>query len=158
MHIPESLRHFPEPALIVLADHVHARLMLAFEDSFEEIELFEMPNELKSDNEGGFYNPDTSGVNAPEPRLDEERLRKYGRMRGEHVNRLIRDEHVATTLHLIVPADMSAMLKKELVPEATSIIGKEIHANVMKEDERQILERLVTAYSLIPKIPRDTWS
>ncbi|MCR4256572.1 MAG: host attachment family protein [Candidatus Uhrbacteria bacterium] len=145
MHIPESLRHFPEPALIVLADHVHARLMLAFEDSFEEVESFEMPDELKSDNEGGFYNPDTSGVNAPEPRLDEERLRKYVRVLAERINQLVRDEHTATALHLIIPADMSAMLKKELAPEAANLIGKEIHANVMKEDEAQILERVVTA-------------
>ncbi len=145
MHIPESLQHFPEPTLIVLADHVHARLMIAFEDSFEEVESFEMPNELKSDNEGSFFNPGTSGVSAPEPRLDEERLRKYVRVLGEHVNRLIRDEHAATTLHLLIPADMSAMLKKELAPEATNVIGKEVHANVMKEDEAQILERIITA-------------
>lgn len=145
MQIPESLQHFPEPALVVLADHVHARLMLAFEDSFEEVESFEMPNELKSDNEGGFYNPDTGGVSAPEARLDEERLRKYVRVLGERINQLVRDEHAATTLHLIIPADMSAMLKKELAPEAANIIGKELHANVMKEDETQILERIVTA-------------
>ncbi|KAA0206044.1 hypothetical protein EDM68_03480 [Candidatus Uhrbacteria bacterium] len=145
MQIPEALQHFPEPALIVTADHVHARLWLAFEDSMEELETLEMPSELKSDNEGGFYNPDSGGVNAPEPRLDEERLRKFIHVLAHRVNQLIRDEEAATSVHLILPDDMLAPFKKELAPEAANILGKEIRANVMKEDEVQILERIVGA-------------
>lgn len=136
MIIPEALQHFPEPALIVTADHVHARLWLAFEDSMEEVESFEMPRTELSDNEGKEIGQEIS---------DETRLHKFARMIAERVTHLVRDEQAATTVHLIVPPDMATLIKKDLAPEAMNAIGKELHVNVMNEDESAILERIVSS-------------
>lgn len=111
----------------------------------EPLDEMEMPKELKSDKDTSFVNVDTHGVHAPEPRYDEERLRHFLRAIAMRVNELIRDEEAATSVHLLLPDDMLAPLKKELAPEAANILGKEIRANVMKEDEVQILERIVGA-------------
>ncbi|MCC6563570.1 host attachment protein [Candidatus Uhrbacteria bacterium] len=145
MQIPEALQHFSEPALIVTADHFHARLWLAFEDSMEAVESFEMPSELKSDNEGSFANMDAGTMNAPEPKTEEERLKRFVHVLADRVSQLIRDEEVAMALHILAPADVAHPFKKHLAPEAANILGKELDVNVMKEDEVQILERLVAA-------------
>lgn len=134
MQIPESLQHFPEPALIVTADHVQVRLWLTFEDSMDEVETLEMPTESKSDDEGAIIG------NEP---LDDERLHHFVRAIAERINQLIRDEEAATTVHLIVPQDMMALLKKELAPEVASKLAKELPVDVMNEDEVKILERIV---------------
>lgn len=136
MQIPESLQHFPEPALIVTADHFHARLWLAFEDSMEEVESFEMTKTALSDKEG---------MDIGQEMTDEERLHKFARVISERVTHLVRDEQAATTVHLIAPPDFAPLIKKDLAPEAMNAIGKELHVNVMKEDESQILERIVAA-------------
>lgn len=136
MQIPEALQHFPEPALIVTADHFKANLWLAFEDSLEEIESFEIPKTQLSDNEGKEIGQELS---------DEERLKRFTSVLAERVNQLIRDEEAAMNLHILAPADVTSHLKKHLAPEAANILGKELDANVMKEDETHILERLAAA-------------
>lgn len=136
MQIPEALQHFPEPALIVTADHFHARLWLAFEDSMEEVESFEMPKAELSDNEGKDMGAELN---------DDERLKHFVHVLAERVNQLVRDEEAAMTIHLIAPADVAHPLKKALAPEAANILGKELDINVMKEDEVHILERLTSA-------------
>ncbi len=136
MQIPEALQHFAEPALIVTADHFHARLWLAFEDSMEEIESYEMPKAELSDNEGKEIGQEVT---------DEERLKRFTHALAERVSQLIRDEEAAMSVHIIAPADVAHPFKKLLAPEAANIIGKELDVNVMKEDAVQILERLVAA-------------
>ncbi|MCK9361482.1 hypothetical protein M0Q28_04635 [Patescibacteria group bacterium] len=136
MQIPEALQQFPEPALIVTADHFHARLWLAFEDSMEAVESFEMPKDALSDNEGKELGQEIT---------DEERLKRFTHVLADRVSQLIRDEEVAMALHILAPADVAHPFKKHLAPEAANILGKELDVNVMKEDEVQILERLVAA-------------
>ncbi len=136
MNIPEALQHFPEPALIVVCDHEQVRFLLAFEDSLEEVESLEMPKDALSDNEGKEIGQELS---------DEERMHRFARVIGMRASQFIRDEDAATTLHLIAPPDIAHLIKKELAPEAANILAKEIHANVMKEDEVQLLERLAAA-------------
>lgn len=136
MQIPESLQHFSEPALIVTADHFRANLWLAFEDSLEQVESFEMPKTELSDNEGKELGQELN---------DGERLKRFASVLAERINQLIRDEEAAMNLHILAPADLTLILKKHLAPEAANIIGKELDVNVMKEDETSILERLTTA-------------
>lgn len=133
MTIPESLQHYAEPSLIVVADHYHARLLLAFEDSVEEVDIIELPRTELSDNEGKEIGQERS---------DDSRLNRFVKMVAESVNTLIRDEEAAMNLHLIAPADVLNPLKKELAPEASNIIGKELALDVAKEDELSILKRL----------------
>lgn len=133
MTIPESLQHYAEPSLIVVADHYHARLLLAFEDSVEEVDMIELPRTELSDNEGKEIGQERS---------DDSRLHRFVKMVAERVNTLIRDEEAAMNLHLIAPADVLNPLKKELAPEASNIIGKELALDVAKEDELSILKRL----------------
>ena len=136
MQIPESLQHFPEPSLIVVSDHMHAKLFLAFEDDIEEVETVELPRTELSDNEGKEIGQERS---------DDERLHHFVKMVAQAVNVMIRDEEAAMHLHMIAPADVAHAIKHELAPEAASKLGKEIHADVMKEDEEKLLERLVAA-------------
>jgi protein required for attachment to host cells len=133
MTIPESLQHYAEPSLIVVADHYRARLLLAFEDSVEEVDMIELPRTELSDNEGKEIGQERS---------DDSRLHQFVKMVAERVNTLIRDEEAAMNLHVIAPADVLNPLKKELAPEASNIIGKELALDVAKEDELSILKRL----------------
>ena len=136
MQIPESLQHFPEPALIVVSDHMHAKLLLAFEDDIEEVESLELPRTELSDNEGKVLGQELS---------DDERLKHFVSMVANAINVMIRDEDAAMHLHIIAPADVANAIKKDLAPEATRVLGKEVHADVMKEDFEKLLERLVAA-------------
>jgi hypothetical protein len=146
MHIPESLQHFAEPSLIVVSDHYHAKLLLAFEDSIEEVDQIDMPATKDTDHEGSFVNTDSGGVSGPENEHDEpNRLKHFVRAVAARINSLIRDEEAAMNIHLIAPADVAHAIKNELAPEAANILGKEIHADVMKEDELHLLERLASA-------------
>ncbi|HVM90285.1 MAG TPA: host attachment protein [Verrucomicrobiae bacterium] len=146
MTIPESLQHFSEPALIVVADHFHAKFLLAFEDSIEEIDRIELPASKDTDNEGQFVNTDSGGVSGPEREHDEmNRLAHFVRQIAGRVNTLIRDEEAAMNLHLLAPTEVANGIKKELAPEASRILGKDVHADVMQESEIKILERLRAA-------------
>jgi len=136
MTIPESLQHFPEPALIVVSDHMHAKLLLAFEDDIEEVDSLELPRTELSDNEGKEIGQERS---------DDERLHHFVKMVADRINVMIRDEEAAMHVHLIASADVAHAIKKELAPEVANKLGKEVHADVMKEDFEKILERLVTA-------------
>jgi len=136
MTIPESLQHFAEPALIVVSDHMHAKLLLAFEDDIEEVDMIELPRTELSDNEGKEIGQERS---------DDDRLHHFVKMVAERVNVMIRDEEAAMHLHIIAPAEVAHAIKKDLAPEATRVLGKEVHADVMKEDFEKLLERLVAA-------------
>ncbi|MEI7511982.1 MAG: host attachment protein [Candidatus Uhrbacteria bacterium] len=136
MIIPEALQHFAEPSLIVVSDHFRAKLLLAFEDSLEEVEAVELPRAETSDAEGKAIGQEIS---------DDARLSRFVRMVAEQINTLIRDEQAAMSLNLVAPADVVNAIKKELSPEAATAISKEIHADVMKEDEVTLLERIVAA-------------
>lgn len=146
MQIPQALQHFAEPALIVTADHMQTRILLAFEDSLEEVERLEERPTLDTDNETSFVNVDTHGVNGPErSHQDQERFRHFIQTVATRITKLVRDEDAARSLHIIAPTDVAHALRKDLPNDVADLIGKEIHADIMKEDDVQILERLFAA-------------
>jgi len=140
MFLPESLQHFSEPTLIVLADHIHAQFWLAHLMTLEQKDTMALPRERKTDNETSFVNTDHGSGSGPEP-LDDDRLHHFIKMMADRLTPFISTNH-AHAIHLVMPAELAHALKKKLSQDKLSLIKKELHVDLMKDDILDVVKRL----------------
>jgi len=146
MQLPRELQHFPEPALLVLADSQRAQFWLAHGDQFNELERFSLLPELKSDREASFINTDHGGSRSgPEPHHDD-RFSHFCKMIAEKTSTLVRDGQ-ADVFHLVMPLEVANEVKKHLADDVAAKLGKTVDLDLMKDSPLEAVKRV------IPKIP-----
>ena len=133
MQLPEHLQHFPQQSLLVVADHVVARLFIAGGDSLEELDGLAEPRDVPTDNEGKMFNSDVH---------DEPRLKRFCKNIALDIQKLV-VSHDVSNIHLVMPAELAHLVTADLSQEVQRKLGRGIHLDLMKEDPLKIVERLL---------------
>lgn len=135
MQLPQELQHFEFPSLILAADHVHAQFWLAHGDTLEEVDLIALPKDKLSDNEGLAIGQELS---------DDHRLHEYIHLVVDRLEQIM-SEGVADSLHLVMSADLANAILDHSSTEVQEQVGKQVHADLMKEDPIEVVRRLLAA-------------
>ncbi len=133
MKLPEHLQHFPQQSLLVVADHVVARLFIAGGDSLEELDGLAEPRDIPSDNEGKMFMSDVH---------DEPRLKQFCKKLALEIQKLV-ISHDVSNIHLVMPADVFNFVNEDLSQETKRKLGRGLTLDLMKEDPLKIVERLL---------------
>ncbi|HEU0050498.1 MAG TPA: host attachment protein [Patescibacteria group bacterium] len=142
MRLPEQIQHFIHPTLLVLADHVHAKIWFAHEDEISEIAHLTVPHELKSDNEGSFMSSAES-VGQPEQKEKQHHLNVLIKHIAEALSKELENRDV-TYIDMIMPADILHPLELEFPKTTIAMINRRLEADLIKEDILQVAKRLFT--------------
>lgn len=135
MQLPQDLQHFEFPALIVVADHVHAQFWLAHNDTLEEVEVVELQKDTYSDNEA---------IGLGLEKNDEHRLHEYVHMLVDRLEEIM-NEGVADSIHLVMDTELANSVIDHSSTEIQEQVGKQIHADLMKEDPLEVVKRVLAA-------------
>ena len=141
MQIPHDLQHFPEPTLIVIADHLTAKFFLAGGDAVQELDGVALPRDRRTDKDTAFVDVDSGRVSSGEPKDEEERLNRYGKLVAVAIERYLH-QHTAAHFYLVMVGDVADAVKRHLDKPAHALIKKEIAKDVMKEPLVDVLRRL----------------
>lgn len=135
MQLPQELQHFEFPSLILAADHVHAQFWLAHGDTLEEVDLISLPKDEHSDKEGRAIGQELS---------DDNRLHEYIHLVVDRLEQIM-SEGVADSLHLVMSADLANAILDHSSTEVQEQVGKQVHADLMKEEPIEVVRRLLAA-------------
>jgi hypothetical protein len=135
MQLPEELQRFEFPSLILVADHVHAQFWLAHNDTLEEVDLIALPKDTHSDNEGRAIGQELS---------DDNRLHEYIHLLVDRLEQIM-SEGVADSLHLVMSADLANAVLDHSSSEVQEQVGKQVHADLMKEEPLDVVRRVLEA-------------
>lgn len=142
MQLPEQLQRFPHGALIVAADHVHARFLLVGGDAAEELDGVAMPREREQDHEGQFVSSDGARTaQADQSHVENDRQVHFVKLVAETTAKLAA-AHDIHHIHLLMPAELDHAVTAELPPATAGFVGFRVHADVMGEMPLQWIERL----------------
>jgi protein required for attachment to host cells len=141
MQLPRELQHFPEPTLLVLADHVEGKFYLLGGDAMEEVGSVAVPAEKRSDKDTSFVDSDSGRVSGPEPKDDEDRVHHLLHALVEGIETLLH-KHQATRLVLIMQNDLLHGVKSHLDADATARVWKEVPQDLMKQHPLEAVRRL----------------
>ncbi len=141
MTLPQDLQYFIHPTLVVLGDHVQARLWLASNPTLTVVDGFSERPEFKSDREGSFVNTDHGSVSAPEPKGEQERLRHLLKDMAEHIETQAR-KHEVQHIHLVMKKDLMNELERHMGNEIRSKINRRLDEDLMKDDILDVLRRM----------------
>lgn len=126
MLLPSELQKFSHPTLIVLTDHIHAKLWLAHELELKEIDHLDMPRERMTDRE------------EIETDADPDRLH---RMMKELASRITHHATNAQHIYLAMKADIMHALEKELPSPTKNLINRRQPHDLMKEEMLDVVKR-----------------
>lgn len=133
MNIPQKLQaHFPNPALIVVADHSHAQFWLAHNDTMEDMEVIEAPKDEYSDKEGRAIGQEIS---------NDHNEHHYIHALVDRIEDFV-NEDVAHHIHLAMPADIAHAIADHSSDDVQAKILMQAHGNFMKEDPLEVVKRL----------------
>jgi len=135
MQLPQELQRFENPSLIVVADHVHAQFWLAHNDTLEEVDLIELPQDTYSDNEA---------IGLGLEKGDEHRFHEYIHMLVERLEQIM-NEGVADSVHMVMDTDIANAVLDHSSTEIQEQVGKQVHADLMKEDPLEVVKRVLQA-------------
>ncbi len=133
MQLPQELQRFEFPALILIADKIHAQFWLAHNDTMEEVDLLELERDTPSDSEGREL-----GVELK----DDNRLHQFIHMIVSRLDEIM-SEGVADTVHLVMEAELSNMVVEHSSHTVQESVGKVLHLNLMKEEPLEVVTRLL---------------
>lgn len=143
MQLPSHLQHFPHPALLVLADNVHAVFHLLHEDQLTTLKEISEPRERKQDSEGSYATSGNSRVGSPDSDIDD------GPREHKFVNR-IKDEivqlsaaHNVHAIHLIMPPKIEHALSTILPHDLLEKLGQRLHLDLLNATPLEAVERLL---------------
>jgi hypothetical protein len=141
MNLPQDLQpHVAHPTLFVVADHIIAKIYLAGGDAIEDIDSLAEPRETTEND--GYSSVD--GIRTADPNADVDdtpRLKRLATHIAEHLSAHAKT-YDAANIHLVMPADLLAIVKQHLSPEITKIIRSETTEMLMKEDILKVLRRI----------------
>lgn len=133
MQIPQDLqKHFPNPALIVVADHAHAQFWLAHNEDLEDLEVIEAPKDEYSDKEGRNIGQEIS---------NDHNEHEYIHHLVHRIEELMQEDAAAHLL-LAMPADIAHAIVAHSSDEVQAKITRQVHADLMKHEPEEILKRL----------------
>jgi len=141
MQLPQDLQHFSVPTLIVTADHITAKFWLVGGEDIEELDGVSDPRIEKSDAETSFVNVDTRGSNAPQPKIEEQRLKQYAQLVADRVTDLLRHNNVGR-VHLVADARIVHSVTEHMPNELQPLLGRSLHENLMQQNILEVLRRL----------------
>jgi len=142
MKLPQELQpRFIHPTLVVAADHIIAKMLLAGSDEVEELDGVSEPREKRQDSEGYFTSWDESRHGGPDADIaDEPRLAEYAKKVAKRIAELVREQDLAH-IHLVMPNDVSHLVQKALPNDVKEKLVHVRDLDLMKEDTLTILRR-----------------
>lgn len=133
MQIPEDLqKHFPHPALIVVADHSHAQFWLAHQENLEDIDVITAPKDEYSDKEGRNIGQEIS---------NDHNEHHYIHELVDKIEALVNEDMVAHIL-LAMPADIAHAIIEHSSHDVQAKVTRQVHADLMKFEPEEIIKRL----------------
>lgn len=135
MQLPQELQRFENPSLIVVADHVHAQFWLAHNETLEEVDVIELPKDTYSDNEA-------RGLGLE--KTDDHRLHEYVHLLVDRLEEIM-NEGVADSVHLVMDTDLANAVLDHSSTEVQEQVGKQVHADLIKEDPLEVVKRVLAA-------------
>lgn len=141
MKIPSQRHHFQHPTLLVIANHVKAKLWRAYSDEVEELETLALPRERKIDKETSFVDVDHGSVHAPEPKLEQEHLRHFVHLLASHIKKEMQTGGF-TLIHLVMVKDIAGPLRKKLSEPLRDAITRELTEDLTQEHVLTVIGRL----------------
>jgi hypothetical protein len=145
MQLPQDLQsHFGTPSLLVVADHVLAKLYLIAGDAVEEIDGIAVPRERMTDHEGGVVNIDSGAVASPENHVEDARLHQFATLVADAIEDALASGSAERYL-LAMDAELAHLVTAKLSSETQGKRFREVHANLLKESPLDILRRCLAA-------------
>ncbi|MDO8583930.1 MAG: host attachment protein [bacterium] len=136
-----EIQHFLHPTLLILSDHVHAKIWLAHENELNEIGHILVEPETRTDREGGFMNPSTGAVGAAVKHDKEHDHEEY--MKGlMHCFHEALKKQPITYIDLVMPPDLMHVFEAKLTNEQKTLINRRLDADLMKDDILDVVKRL----------------
>jgi hypothetical protein len=135
MQLPQELQRFEFPSLILVADRVHAQFWLAHGDTLEEVDLIRLDKDEHSDKEGREIGQELS---------DDNRLHQYIHLVVDRLEQIM-NEGVADSLHLVMETELADAVIDHSSQEIQEQVGKQVHADLMKEEPLDVIRRVLEA-------------
>lgn len=145
MHLPQDLQpHIAHATLVIVSDHIAAKIYLAGGDAIEEIDGVVEPRESVEHDDA---TSSVDGIRTANPHADASdapRLKRFVSRLSESITKHTASHDVAN-IHLFMPADVLHLLKDTLPADVSKHIRTETAAMLMKEDILSVLRRVFTA-------------
>ncbi|MFZ6015414.1 MAG: host attachment protein [Patescibacteria group bacterium] len=141
MLLPESLQHFPDPTLIVIADFGKCKVYKAENIDFDEIASLEADEPPRPDSESSVaVGPGRRTKNDAETDEGEDRKKYAKEIAGAITDKS--DDHGIKEIQLIMPAELLRRVQDVLSKDVLNIITKSLDKDLMKNDLMDAMQRL----------------
>ncbi|MDD5437543.1 MAG: hypothetical protein PHC70_00125 [Patescibacteria group bacterium] len=140
MTIPEKLRHFHHPTLVVIGDFNETILYRALDENFDEVDRIKAPEPPIIPPEGSV-SPGGGRFSNPAADIDRGPDRsKYAKQIMEQVEPILAGD--IKYINLVMPAELCRRFKENLPQSQQGMITKVIEADLSHEPLLEIIERL----------------
>jgi hypothetical protein len=140
MKIPEKLRHFHHPTLVVIGDFDEAGLYRAFEEDIDELARVKAPEPSRPPSQGSVSSGGNRFMN-PSADMDEGADRaKYIKQIMDQVVPILQGD--IKYINLVMPAEMCRRFKEKLPENQKGLITKIIESDLAYEPLLEIVEKL----------------